>query len=85
MPLLFLMRLACVQFPFRVIRPEEVVYVSVLKATGLIEAEFTPPLGANGKYVPTQAAIVACITDEGLVELERLRAVRQRQRRARAQ
>jgi hypothetical protein len=85
MPLLFLMRLAYVQFPFQVIRPEEVIYVSVLKATGLIEAEFTPPLSANGKYVATQTAIVACITDEGMVELERLREVRRRQRRARTQ
>jgi hypothetical protein len=85
MPLLFLMRLACVQLPFQVVRPEEVMYVSVLKATGLIEAEFTPPLSSNGKYVPTQTAIVACITDEGIVELERLRDVRRKRRRVRAQ
>jgi hypothetical protein len=85
MPLLFLMRLGNVQFPFQVIRPEEVIYVSVLKATGLVEAEFIPPLSANGKYAPTQTAIVACITDEGMAELERLREVRRRQRRTRAQ
>jgi hypothetical protein len=85
MPLLFLMRLAYVQLPFQVIRPEEVIYVSVLKATGLIEAEFIPPLSANGKYAPTQTAIVACITDEGMAELERLRDVRRKQRKARVQ
>ncbi|MCY1238100.1 hypothetical protein D3C87_1568840 [compost metagenome] len=85
MPLLFLIRLACVQFPFQVSRPEEVIYVSVLKATGLIEAELTPPLSANGKYAPTQTAIVARITDDGMAELERLREVQQKQRKARAQ
>lgn len=39
MPLLFLMRLQQVQLPVRVADPEEVRYVSVLLATGLIEAE----------------------------------------------
>lgn len=82
MPLLFLMRLAYVQLPFQVNRPEEIIYVSVLKATGLIEAEFTPTLGANGRYTSTQTAIVACITDEGMAELDRLRDVRQKQRQA---
>jgi len=78
MPRLFLMRLACVQFPFQVIRPEEVIYASVLKATGLIEAEFNPPLSPNGKYVPTRTAIVICITDEGMAELKRLQDERPR-------
>lgn len=81
MPLLFLMRLALVDLPLKVFRPEEIMHVSVLKATGLIEAEFTPPLRSNGKYVPTQTAIVICITDEGMAELERMRDVR-RQRKA---
>lgn len=71
MPLLFLIRLACLQFPFQVIRPEEIAYACVLKATGLIEADLTPPLSPNGKYVPTRTAIVISITDEGMAELKR--------------
>lgn len=75
------MRLAFAELPLKVSRPEEIMHVSVLKATGLIEAEFIPPLNSNGKYVPTQTAIVMCITDEGMAELERMRDVR-RQRKA---
>ena len=68
--------------PLRVIRPEEVIYVSVLKATGLIEAELAPPLSPNGKYVPSRTAIVVCITDAGMAELKKLQDERQHQRRA---
>lgn len=78
MSLLFLMRLACVELPFRVIRPDEVIYVSVLTATGLIEAEFNPPFSPNGKYVPSRTAIVVCITDAGMIELKNLQNEKKR-------
>ena len=68
MPLYFLMRLQHLQLPLRVQTPEEIKLVSVLKATGMIEAEIYP-LEATESYAPAQMAIVNCITEEGLAEL----------------
>ncbi|WP_241027079.1 hypothetical protein [Variovorax sp. RKNM96] len=42
--------------------------MSVLKATGLIEAEIHA-LESTGQYAPSQVATVTCITEEGMVEL----------------
>lgn len=84
MPLYFLMRLQHVSLPLRVERPEEIKYVSVLKATGLIEADI-PPLDPTSDYVPSQVAMVHGITQEGVAELNRwLREPAPRQRTARA-
>ena len=44
MPLFLLLRLHRVQLPVRVTDPEEVRQVSLLVATGLIEAEFAAML-----------------------------------------
>ncbi|WP_295981069.1 hypothetical protein [uncultured Variovorax sp.] len=48
--------------------------VSVLKATGLIEAAIDPAYDTgHGSYRLAQAAMVVCITDEGQAEIDRLR------------
>jgi adenine deaminase len=70
MPLYFLMRLQHLQLPLRVETREEIKLVSVLKATGLIEAEIHP-LQSHGSYAPPATATVICITDEGKTELEK--------------
>ncbi|SFQ33456.1 hypothetical protein [Variovorax sp. 770b2] len=69
MPLYFLMKLKHVQLPLRVNTPEEIRLVSVLKATGLIEAEIHA-LESIGRYIPSQAATVICITEEGTAKLD---------------
>ncbi|MDQ0028087.1 hypothetical protein J2X90_005940 [Variovorax paradoxus] len=71
MPLLFLMRLQQVQLPVRVANPEEVRYVSVLLATGLIEAEIRA-LRSNGRYAASQVATVVRITEDGLAEIAKM-------------
>jgi len=71
MPLLFLMRLQQVQLPVRVANPEEVRYVSVLLATGLIEAEIRA-LRSNGRYAVSQVATVVRITEDGLAEIAKM-------------
>ncbi|WP_307615879.1 hypothetical protein [Variovorax boronicumulans] len=47
--------------------------VSVLKATGLIEAAIDPAFDTGGSYRLAQAALVVCITDEGHAEIDNLR------------
>jgi hypothetical protein len=69
MPLYFLMRLQHLQLPLRVDAPEEIRLVSVLKATGLIEAAIHA-LESKGPYIPSQFATVTCITEEGMAELD---------------
>jgi hypothetical protein len=69
-PLYFLMRLQHRQLPLHVETPEEVRLVSVLKATGLIEAQIHP-LESTEAYASPQGATVLCITEEGLAELDR--------------
>jgi hypothetical protein len=44
MPYLFLMRLLHLQLPVRITDPEDIRAVSVLVATGLIEAEIQAPI-----------------------------------------
>ena len=52
---------------------QDVRRVSVLKATGLIEASIDPAFDTGGSYRLAQAALVVCITDEGHAEIGNLR------------
>lgn len=52
---------------------QDVRRVSVLKATGLIEASIDPACDTGGSYRLAQAALVVCITDEGHAEIGNLR------------
>ncbi|KQU91603.1 hypothetical protein ASC78_01325 [Variovorax sp. Root318D1] len=75
MPLLFLMRLLRTQLPVQVVEPEEIRDVSVLIATGLIEARITA-LQPAGRYTKASIATVEGITDEGLAEIAKLGDIR---------
>jgi hypothetical protein len=70
MPLLFLMRLQHVQLPIRVASPEEIRNVSVLQATGLIEADIGW-LGAT-QCTAIRVATVVRITEAGLAEIAKM-------------
>ena len=71
MPLLFLMRLQHTPLPVRVVQPEEIRHVSVLVATGLIEAEISP-LKPTDTYAASRMATVMRITAEGLAEIAKM-------------
>ncbi|RSZ32004.1 hypothetical protein EJO66_22400 [Variovorax beijingensis] len=71
MPLLFLMRLFHTPLPVRVVQAEEIRHVSVLVATGLIEARITP-LPPRGPYLKSTVATVTRITEEGLAEIAKM-------------
>lgn len=71
MPLFCLMRLQHACFPLRLDKPEDVRRISVLAATGLVEAEFNAPAALRGSYVAPQIAVVKGITSDGLQELAR--------------
>ncbi|MBT2334683.1 hypothetical protein J7E49_12300 [Variovorax paradoxus] len=71
MPLLFLMRLQQVQLPVRVANPEEIRHVSVLLATGLIEAEIRAS-EPTGRYAASSVATVTRITEDGLAEIAKM-------------
>ncbi|WP_233101481.1 hypothetical protein [Variovorax sp. IB41] len=58
------------QLPLRVETREEIKLVSVLKATGLIEAEIHA-LEWTKSYALSRSATVLCITAEGMAELDR--------------
>ena len=68
MPLSFLKRLQHVQLPVRVACPEEIRHVTVLVATGLIDAEMTTPAPTKPHAVPRLATVIR-ITDDGRAEL----------------
>jgi len=68
MPLFLLLRLQRVQLPVRVTDPEEVRQVSVLVATGLIEAEFAT-IKSRVRHAVERVATVTRITEEGLAEI----------------
>ncbi|WP_432732015.1 hypothetical protein [Variovorax sp. W6] len=56
---------------------QDVRRVSVLKATGLIEAAIDPAFDTGlGSYRLAQAALVVCITEEGHAEIDKLRGGR---------
>lgn len=73
MPLTYLLRLEHVRLPLHVTDAQDVRRVSVLKATGLIEAAIDPAFDPGGNYRLAQAAMIVCITEEGLSEIERIR------------
>jgi hypothetical protein len=78
MHLLFLLRLQHVELPAEIVRPEEIKHVSVLKATGLVEAEIAPAIDASGKFNMARTAIVTAITADGIAEITKLRTERMR-------
>ncbi|MGJ7590869.1 MULTISPECIES: hypothetical protein [unclassified Variovorax] len=61
------------RLPMHVTDAQDVRRVSVLKATGLIEAAIDPAFDTGGSYRLAQAALVVCITDEGHAEIDNLR------------
>ena len=70
MPLLFLMKLQHVRLPIRITYPEEMRHVTVLLATGLIEATIVAVQGASAKYNTSPlVATVHRITNEGYKEI----------------
>lgn len=71
MPLLLLMRLLHTPLPVRVVELEEIRDVSVLIATGLIEAEISA-LEPTRSYAASTMATVQHITDEGLTEIAKM-------------
>lgn len=68
MPILLLLRLQRVQLPVRVTDPEEVRQVSMLVATGLIEAQFES-IRTRARHAIWHVATVTRITEEGMAEL----------------
>jgi hypothetical protein len=78
MHLLFLLRLQHVELPMEIVRPEEIRHVSVLKATGLVEAEIAPAIDPTGKFNMARTAVVTAITPDGIAEITKLRTERMR-------
>jgi len=72
MPLFYLLSLQHVILPKVVTRPEDVQHVSVLKATGLIEAEIASASDSVGKYNVARTATVMRITEEGIAEISKM-------------
>ncbi|WGT65611.1 hypothetical protein [Variovorax paradoxus] len=70
--LFYLLHLQSVALPKVVTRPEDVQYASVLKATGLIEADIAPASDAGGKYHVARTATITRITEEGLAEISKM-------------
>ncbi|HEX7867750.1 MAG TPA: hypothetical protein VF555_22515 [Variovorax sp.] len=74
MPLSYLLHLEHARLPMHVTDAQDVRRVSVLKATGLIEAAIDPAYDTgHGSYRLAQAALVVCITEDGHAEIDRLR------------
>ncbi|MBT2332549.1 hypothetical protein J7E49_01295 [Variovorax paradoxus] len=82
-PLTFLMSLQHVSLPKKVVTPEDVRHVSILKATGLIEAAIAPALDGSGKYRNARNAVVTRITEAGITEIDRMRTEESRSKLAR--
>jgi hypothetical protein len=72
MPLLYLLYLQTVVLPKVVTRPEDVQYGSVLKATGLVDADIAPAADGGGKYSVARTATVTRITEDGMAEIAKL-------------
>jgi len=68
MPFPFLKQLLHARLPVRVTHPEDIRCVSVLLATGLIDAEIQA-LESTVRYASAHAATVVRITPAGLAEL----------------
>jgi hypothetical protein len=71
MPLWFLLQLQHAELPVRVVEPEDIRYVSVLTATGLLESEIDA-LEATARYAASRAATVKRITEHGHAEIARI-------------
>ncbi|MFM9926911.1 hypothetical protein VLK31_28270 [Variovorax sp. H27-G14] len=71
MPLKFLRDIALRSFPVYVTDREVMKRVAVLKATGLIEADISPPLLMSDRFSPHEVAVISHITIAGHVELAR--------------
>ncbi|KLN53545.1 hypothetical protein [Variovorax paradoxus] len=71
MPLMFLLKLHHEQLPVRVADPEGLRYVSVLLATGLIEAQVGTLL-PTARYASPRVATVTRITEDGLAEVAKM-------------
>jgi hypothetical protein len=76
MPILLLLRLQRVHLPVRVTDPKEVRQVSMLVATGLVEAEFET-IRTRARYAVWHVATVTRITQEGMAEIAAASSVRQ--------
>ncbi|MET3915559.1 hypothetical protein ABID97_002341 [Variovorax sp. OAS795] len=68
MPLFLLLRLQRVQLPVRVTDPDEVRQVSVLVATGLVDADFAT-IKSRVRHAVMRVATVTRITEDGLAEI----------------
>lgn len=79
MPLSFLMRLLYARLPVRVANPEDIRHVSVLLATGLIEAEIQA-LESTVRYATSHVATVLRITEAGFTELAKMGDARFREK-----
>jgi hypothetical protein len=73
-PLTYLLHLEHARLPLHVTDAQDVRRVSVLKATGLVEAEIDPAFDPGGNYRLAQAALVVCITDDGHAEIASMRS-----------
>jgi hypothetical protein len=73
MPLSYLMSLQHASLPKKVVTLVDVRHVSILKATGLIEAEIAPALDGSGTYKNARKAVVMRITEDGMAEINRMR------------
>jgi hypothetical protein len=78
MPLPFLKQLLHARLPLRVTHPEDIRCVSVLLATGLIEAEI-PALESTVRYANAHVATVVRITPAGVAELGGMAGARVRE------
>jgi len=73
-PLTYLLHLEHARLPLHVTDAQDVRRVSVLKATGLVEAEIDPAFDPGGNYRLAQAALVVCITEDGHAEIASMRS-----------
>ena len=71
MPLWYLLQLQHEEMPVCVLEPGEIRHVSVLTATGLVEAEIGA-LEATARYAASPAATAMRITEHGRAEIARI-------------
>jgi hypothetical protein len=76
-PIGLLMDIEHRQLPLQVTEPVEIRRVSVLLATGLIEAEISA-LGPTARYSSAQVATVIRLTDAGIAQLAKMWDTRSR-------
>ncbi|SEK17176.1 MULTISPECIES: hypothetical protein [unclassified Variovorax] len=71
-PLEYLLQLLRTRLPVDVIDANELKVVSLLKATGLIEAQLASSGAAKNRYWGSSGATVTRITEHGMAELARM-------------